>query len=442
MLISKSRLITLLNLAVPIIGGMLSQNLLNIVDTAMVGRLGSEALAAVGLSGFLNFMSVALLMGFSTGVQAISARRIGENKKEQAANPLNMALIIIIFVASFISGVVYLLIPTILPLLNPDPVVVQLSIDYLSIRIFGVLFVSLNASFRGFFNGIGFPKVYLRTLVIMHFLNILFNYILIFGNFGFPALGVRGAAIGTLISLVFGTLIYFIQAIYIGKDYGFLTNSFSLKRIKSLISISLPQSITQLFFASGLSALFVIIGKIGTDEMAGANILITIMLVAILPGIGFGFTSATLCSQALGRGDKEDAYQWGIDIVKVGFISISCLGLTMFLFPVEILSIFTTQKSVILATTNSLKLTGLFIGFDACGMILMHSLLGVGDSKHIMIVSMVLQWCFFLPLAYLFGPTLHYGLLSIWILQGSYRIIQAIIFARTWHKRKWMQIVL
>ncbi|MCJ8345905.1 MATE family efflux transporter, partial [bacterium] len=204
MLISKERFITLLNLAVPIIGGMLSQNLLNILDTAMVGRLGSDALAAVGLCGFLSFLCVGMLMGFSTGVQAVSARRIGENRIDEAAKPLNMAIVMIIVLASLISIIVYLLIPTILPLLNPDPNVVKSSIDYFSIRIFGVIFVGLNASFRGFFNGVGLAKIYLRTLVIMHFLNIVFNYLLIFGKFGFPELGVQGAAIGTLISLACG----------------------------------------------------------------------------------------------------------------------------------------------------------------------------------------------------------------------------------------------
>ncbi|MCO4781718.1 MAG: MATE family efflux transporter [Candidatus Cloacimonetes bacterium] len=440
MLISKERLSTLFSLAIPIIGGMLSQNLLNLVDIAMVGQLGSAALAAVGLCGFMNFMAVGLLMGFSSGVQAISARRIGENKSDEAAKPLNSALLIITLLSVITSSIVYLAIPYLLPLLNSDSKVVILGTDYLSIRIFGVVFVGLNASFRGFFNGIGLATIYLRTLVVMHFLNILFNYLLIFGKFGFPEMGVSGAAVGTLISLFFGTALYFIQAKFIASKYGFLSKKASFQEIKSLISISFPQSITQIMFATGLTTLFVIIGKIGTVELAAANILINVMLVAILPGIGFGFTSATLCSQALGRRDMDDAYQWAIDIVKVGFLVISCLGLLMVLFPQHILGIFTTETEVVDVAVNSLRLTGFFISLDACGMILMHSLLGVGDSKHVMIVSSVLQWGFFLPLAYVLGVYLKFGLISIWIMQGAYRLIQALIFAKTWHNRNWAHI--
>ncbi|PCJ17695.1 MAG: MATE family efflux transporter [Candidatus Cloacimonadota bacterium] len=442
LVISKKRLKVLFTLAIPIIAGMLSQNLLNLVDTAMVGQLSSTALAAVGLCTFLNFMAVGALMGFSSGVQAISARRIGEERSNEAAKPLNFAIILIFFLSCIITSISYFLIPKILPFLNSDPKVVQSSIDYFSIRIFGVVFIGLNASFRGFFNAVGLERSYLKILVTMHFLNILFNYLLIFGKFGFPALGVKGAAIGTVLSLSCGTVLYFYEATKKAKKYGFLERSFSFKEVKNLISISLPRSVNQLFYGAGLSALFLIIGKVGTNEMAGANILMNIMMVATLPGIGFGFTSATLCSQALGRGDKEDAYQWCIDIVKVSFTLISCLALLMILFPESILSIFTKDKEIIAVSLIPLRLTGLLVSLDVCGKVLMHSLLGVGDSKHVMFVSTSLQWFFFLPLVYLIGPVLHYNLIGIWMLQGIYRSIQAAIFAKTWYNRKWVQIVI
>ena len=185
-MIDKTRCKRIFGLSLPIIGGMLSQNILNLVDTAMVGGLGNAALAAMGLGGFVTFLLSAFLTAMGTGVQSAASRRKGEGKLSRVAGPLNSALLLAICIAPFWSGLWYSLTDMLYPYLNSDPEVIKLGSEYLKVRIIGITFVTFNFCFRGYWNAIDRSKVYLKTIVMMHILNIVLNYIFIYGNFGAP----------------------------------------------------------------------------------------------------------------------------------------------------------------------------------------------------------------------------------------------------------------
>ena len=288
-------------LALPIIGGMLSQNLLNIVDTAMVGYLGDAALGAVGLGSFVVFMCSALVLGISTGVQTVAARKKGEGRTERAAMVLNSALLLVFLIAPAFSFLLVKLSGPLFPYLNSDPAVIQEGVPYLQWRLAAIVFVGMNFAFRGYWNALDMSRLYMITLILMHACNILLNYVLIFGHFGAPAMGTAGAGLASAISMAIGTAIYFFLGFKHARKDGFLHSHATKDEFLSLIRISLPSGIQQLFFAAGFVALFWIIGKIGTSELAAANVLITVTLFAILPGIGLGIACTTLVSQALGR---------------------------------------------------------------------------------------------------------------------------------------------
>lgn len=439
---SRTRLQSILSIALPIIGGMISQNVLNLVDTAMVGSLGTAALAAVGIGGLVNFFCQASLLGISSGVQAIAARRLGEGLRDQVAYPLNAGLLMVSACGIVLTICILQFIPIFFPLINPDPEVVQLGQDYLYWRVMAIACVAMNFAFRGYWNAVNMSKVYMSTLICMHLLNIFLNYALIFGNFGFPELGVEGAAIGTSVSMAFGTLLYFVMAHRLATGNGFMYAWPKVSMFKQLVKVSMPASMQQVFFSAGLTTLFFIVGKIGTAETAAAHVLINIMLVCVLPGMGLGLGAASLVGQALGRKDAEDAYLWGLDVVKLALILISTLGLGLIIFPVKILEIFLVDVDALNIAVKPLQFTGFFIGLDAAGLVLMNALLGAGDSRRVMIVSIATQWLFFLPAAYLVGPLLGFGLWGVWILQGVYRLSQAGLFYRIWLGKTWASIKL
>ena len=207
-----------------------------------------------------------------------------------------------------------------------------------------------------------------------------------------------------------------------------------------ILRISIPASIQQFFFAAGFTALFLIIGKIGTAELAAANVLMNVSQTAFLPGLGLGIACASMVSQALGRGDPEDAKAWGWDVVKIGICVMGVLGIPMVFLPTPILSIFLTDPEVIALARPALILVGATIWFEAVSMILLSGLQGAGAAKVVAKMSISLQWLVFLPLAYVIGPVLGYGLMGVWTWFITYRLLTTLIFAGFWQFGRWQHI--
>ena len=419
---------------------MVSQNLLNIVDTAMVGFLGDPALAAVGLGGFVVFMCQALILGISTGVQSSAARRKGEGRIDRAAAVLNTALLLVLLIAPVFSLVLIQLAEPVYPYLNSDPAVIERGVPYIEWRLGAIVFVGMNFAFRGYWNALDLSRLYMNTLIIMHACNILLNYVLIFGKFGSPAYGVTGAGMASAYSMAIGTAVYFFLGFRHIEKGSFLRCLTNRHETASLVKISLPAGLQQLFFAAGLVAMFWIIGRIGTPELAAANVLITVLLFAILPGLALGIACTTLVGQALGRRDLEDAYQWAWDVCKITVILLTVLGLPMWIVPDLVSSAFIHEPSTRELARWPMRIMGLTMPIEAIGFAFMHGLLGAGDAKRVMMVSIGTQWLVFLPLAYLVGPVLGFGLLGVWFLQGGSRSLQAFLFTRMWRGRKWQHI--
>ena len=441
-MVSRERSSQIFQIALPIIGGMMSQNILNLVDAAMVGHLGSTPLAAVGLASFMNFVAASVFMGMAAGVQAMVARRVGEGRESVAANPLNGALVTIFIVAIPLTYILTHYSRPMMTMLNDNPEVVEHGVAYLDARLFGIMAVGMNFSFRGYLSAIKMTHFYFKTLLIMHSLNILLNYLLIFGKWGFPELGTEGAGLGTTLSMFGGTLLYFYLTVRYTTRFGFGLHLPHKETLIQVIRISLPSSAQQLFFALGFTILFWIVGQIGTAELAAANVLTTLTLVAILPSIAFGMSSATLVGQAMGRKDIDDAYQWAWDTSKIAAVGISLISLPMFFIPELLLGIFLHEPEVIQLAKVPLQLVGIAIIIDAVNLVLMSSLQGAGATKTTMVVGIVCQWLIFLPLAWVIGPYMGMGLTAIWLTQGGYRLFQTFWFASLWQKRRWAEIKL
>ena len=381
----------IVGLALPIIGGMLSQNLLNIVDTAMVGFLGNAALAAVGLSSFVVFMCQAMILGISTGVQTNAARSKGAGRLDRATAFLNTALVLILVIGPLVSIVLMQFAEPVYPFLSSDAAVREAGVPYLEWRLSAIVFVGMNFAFRGYWNALDLSRLYMSTLIVMHASNIALNYVLIFGNFGAPALGVTGAGMASAISMAIGSVVY----VYLGfrhayKD-GFLRRLATRAETGSLIRISIPSGIQQMFFSAGLLAMFWVIGQIGTAELAAANVMITTLLFAILPGLALGIACTTLVGQALGRGDPDDAYQWAWDVAKVTVVLLVILGLPMILIPELVLSGFIHDAETRELARWAMRVMGFTLPLEALGFAFMHGLLGAGDARRVMTTSIGIQ---------------------------------------------------
>ncbi len=436
----RKRYALVISRALPIVFGMVSQNVLNLVDTWMVGMTGNASLAAVATGGMVNFLAIAALMGLSVGVQALAARRHGEQRRDQTASSLNSALIVSVIVGAPLTALLVPLSGIIFAHLNPDPEVVSIGSAYLSARLWVIVPASLNLAFRGYWNGTNRSRLYLKTLLVIHAANIILNYVLIFGHFGFAAHGAVGAGIASAIATCLGTLYYFQLGFRHARDNGFLRQWPRAHEIRQVLSLALPTSLQQFLFAGGFTAQFWIIGKLGTTETAAASVLINLMLVVVLPGLALGITATSLVSQSLGQGSARDAYRWGWYVAQVAFMTAAALGLLMWCIPNAVLSPFLHDPQALAVARSPLRVFASIIALDAVGTVLQQALLGAGDNRKVMLVSVICQWGLFLPAAYLLGPGLGYGLLAVWYAHAGYRVVQGGVYVWMWHRRAWTTI--
>jgi MATE family multidrug resistance protein len=283
-------------------------------------------------------------------------------------------------------------------------------------------------------------RVYMQTLIIMHACNIILNYALIFGHFGAPALGVTGAGMASAISMSIGTLVYMFLGFRHVAEGCFLRCMATRAETLSLVRVSIPAGLQQFFFAAGLVVMFWIIGQIGTPELAAANVLVTVLLFAILPGLALGIACATLVGQALGKRDPDDAYQWTFDVAKLTVVLLTVLGLPMLMVPDLVSSIFIHESTTRDLARWPMRLMGLTLPIEAVGFAFMHGMLGAGDARRVMLVSIGTQWLLFLPLAFVIGPVLGYGLIGVWVWQGVTRATQSWLFLSMWRGRGWQKI--
>lgn len=439
-MLTRQRRQRILGLALPILGGMASQNVLNLVDTAMVGVLGASALAAVGMASFVNFMASAFVTGLSAGVQAMAARRKGEGRLDQVARPLNGGLLLAVVVAAPLSLVLAWQAAPLFGGLVDDPEVVRLGVPYLQARLLAMIALGANFAFRGYWNGVDRSTMYLRTIVTMHVCNIALNYVLIFGHLGLPRLGVAGAGIGSAIATFIGTGLYLVQGFRYARDGGFMQSIPDRATMTGMLRLSIPAGVQQFFFAAGMTAFFWIIGRIGTAELAASNVLVHLLLVAILPGLGFGLAAATLVGQALGRGDAADARRWAWDVGTIAMALVAAIAVVGLVSPRLILALFLHDPETLALAALPLRIVAATIVFDTLGMVLMQALLGAGFNRPVMIASIVLQWGLFLPVAYLVGPVLGGGMLAVWVAQVGYRAVQTAVFIVMWRRGGWAEV--
>lgn len=440
MLIEKSRLKTILSLSVPIVATMFGYNLIGLIDIAMVGRLGDAALASMGIGNFIFILLLTLPLGIGSGVQALVARRIGEGNPHLTGHDLNIGLLIACSLSLVLMIICYSILPFLFPLVSQDPEVIEKGVLYLGARIPSLALIGAGICFRSFWNGISLPIWPLVVLGISLIMNVIFNYLLIFGNLGFPRLETMGAGLASTLAAVCGATTNFILGLKYARKNGFLQRLPDAERIRTLLRVSLPESANQFFIILGVLVFFAIVGLLGTKEMAASNVLINIFLIVHLPIMGFGIASLTLVSQALGRKESRDAKKWGWEVASIGTAGVIVFSIIVILFPQAVLSIFISDQSTINLALIPLQLLGLWIWIDVFGTIISFSLIGAGATKVVLICKFLFWWGLDLPLRWLVGVHLEYGLEGIFLIPFFVTTMGSSLFSLIWYRERWALI--
>jgi multidrug resistance protein, MATE family len=439
-MITIERIKTISKLAFPIGIALSSTLMLAVIDLAMVGRLGNNATAAVGLSVFSYSIVLAFVAGIVPAVQGLVARRRGEGSTEPDCLPLNGGLLIALVVGILLTLVCYLCTPLLFSLISSDPEVTKIGVPFL--KILSITFVAggiINA-FDGYWSGLEMPKVLMLIGLLMNCLNAFGDYVLIFGHFGAPALGATGSAISTALSLYVGVITSFAITYSHCRKGGFVNVRPEWSLLTRIFKLGLPATVMQFFFWAGSLVFLWLVGRVGTAELAASNVLLRIAIILTLLPIALGNAAATLVSKTLGEGDLVGAARWGWDAGKLGVIGISLLGLPLVLFPRLFLSFFLTDPHTILIAVIPLRLVAATSGVGSLVHIFMYILYSVGDGYRVTMISFSTQWIFYLPAVWFVGPYLHHGLLHIWLVQAAWGSIVTVLITAVWADGRWKTI--
>lgn len=410
---------------------MISQNILNLVDTLMIGQIGPLALAGSGIGAFIFFVLFVGFTGISSGVQTMVARFKGTNHPDQYPIALMLGLWVSIGLAIFITMLTLMFSQELSAPFSASSDVTQIGADYLLFRVLGLPFFAICLVIRGFWNGVSSPMRYLKVIIGIHVVNVILNYAFIFGHFGAPAMGAAGAGLASSIALTMGALIYLIDI-----------RSFLRWRMGNihangrwLAELSIPIALQQIIFAAGVTGFYWILGQISTDAMAIGNVLVNIILVAILPGVGLGMATMTLVSESLGKKDGPQAFAWPNKVLHVSILMIGTFSALAFAFPDFILRPFITDSDLLEQSILPLRLDCVGVMFEVGAVIFMNALNGADQTKLVAWVSSILHWGFYLPLAYYFGVILGHGILAVWSIYIIFQVIQLALFMLYWHLR-------
>lgn len=441
--IINTRFKTILNLAIPIVVALLSSNIMMLVDLAMVSSLGNNAIAAIGISIFLSSTILSFVIGFSPVVQGMVARRRGENSTEAKCIPLNNGLFLVLLMGIPISTVCFIFSPFLLSIVSSDVDVLSDATPYIRSLFVVAICGGMNSVFGSFWNGIARAKIFMFVILVINCVNIFLNYVLIQGNLGAPALGTLGAGIASVISTALGTIIYFVITFRLYKQDGFLAIKPEKALLNRIFRYGLPGSIIGASLSLGYIVFYWMVGHVGTSELAATNIIIRIGLFAGIFPQALGIASTTLISNTLGKGDPAGASRWGWDTAKVAIIwHIIFVGLPLFVFAEEILSLFLTDSETLRIAIKPLQLFAISGTYATLVFIFANTLTSLGDGKRVLIVTFTTQWLIGLPIIWLIGPYLNYGILEIWYVRIAYGVIATALIVSFWNDGRWKEIKL
>jgi len=323
---------------------------------------------------------------------------------------------------------------------SDDQAVVAAGSGYLYYRLLSGLPFLIVTAHRGFFNGIGRTNLHMRVVIVANVFNVCFNYLLIFGRFGFPRMEAAGAGLGTTLANVVGMLFFIAIALKARRRRQFKyyqPGNIDLSACGGIVRLAVPSGLQVLISMAGYAVFNAIIARIGTIELASTNVCITIWSVAFMPGMGIGVAAATLIGQKLGEGKPARAAEYGWESVRLGTIVLGSIGVLFLTIPGQIFEIFTEDMAVIASGKTPLRILGLVQIFDATGMVMSQALQGAGMNRWVMFAEIATNWGFFIPGTLLVVFVFKLGLNAAWVVLALYLIIFGLTVTLKFAGGKW-----
>ncbi len=402
----------LLTIALPVTAQNLVVFFTQMVDTIMLGKLGDVAISASTLANQPFFIFNLLTFGLSGGAAVLTAQYWG--KKE--IYPIKVILTSVIKVAmvvGFILTIVILMIPEqIMTIYTKDPTVIAAGVDYLRIIAYCYLFFGFTNTFYCTIRSVQIIKIAVISNIVALVTNVVLNYALIFGHFGFPALGVKGAAIATLIARLVEFVIAVIYMLFFDKRLQIKIKDFfhfDKVLIKDLLKISTPVVLNEVMWSLGVSMQAALLGNLGKEAVAANSIISVVQQLSTVVVFGVASAAAVTIGKAIGEGDMQKARDRGHTFKLISIVfGVAVFAVIFFARNIAIDYYNVTQATKDLAHQMILvaAVIGFFVSISGIGIV--GILRGGGDTKFSLMAEMVTLWGIAIPLAYFVAFVLHW----------------------------------
>ncbi|MFH2028000.1 MAG: MATE family efflux transporter [Nanoarchaeota archaeon] len=435
--ISKS----IIMIALPVIFANILQTVYQLIDTFWVGRLGAESVAAVSLSFPIIFFLISLAMGLVMAASILVAQYNGKNDKENVSLVTTQTFGLILLVGTILSIVGFFSSEYILSFLTKDPIVLEQAASYLKISFLAIVAMFIYNLFQSSLRGVGEVKIPVIIISITVLLNFFLDPIFMFGWNFIPAMGVSGVALATLITEYLSAIIAVI--FLIKGTYGVKLNLKDmiprLVWVKKIFSLGIPSSLEMSSRSFGMLLMTFIVSTFGTLAIASYGIGTRILGFIIIPAIGFSLSTSSIVGNNLGARQHSRAEKIAGTGMKIGFWSLTAIGVLLFIFAANISSFFVPNEPELISMSSLfIKIMALSFGLIGIQMVVIGTFKAAGKMKTSMFLAVFQTFLLFF-LSYLFALPLGLNELGIWIAYPTSNIIAVSVAFYFYKKKAWLK---
>ena len=414
-------------LSAPVIMGMLGHTFVGLVDNIMVGQLGSAELAAVSLGNSFFFVAMSLGIGFSTAITPLVAEADSENNFKKGKSAFKHGLFLCIVLSLLLYGMILLAKPLMYLMEQPEEVVL-LTMPYLDIIAISLIPLIIFQGFKQFSDGLSLTKHAMYATIIGNLINVGFNYVLIFGKFGFPKMGIVGAGVGTLVSRLAMILIIWVLLKNDKKAMAFVTHIklFVLEStmLKKIINLGLPSAMQMFFEVAIFTSAIWLSGLLGKNAQAANQIALNLSSMTFMIAMGLSVTAMIRVGNQKGLKNYVELQRIAKSIFLMGIMFASVFALLFWIFhdifpllylDLEDVNNYIDNQEVVAIASKLLLIAALFQISDSAQVVFLGALRGLQDVKIPTLLTFIAYWMIGFPTSYFLGKETAYGSTGIWM---------------------------
>jgi len=424
----------------PIILSSLASTVINFTDVAFVSRLGEKELAASALGGVFYFLLIMIAVAIGIGSQILMARKAGDKQYQAIGNIFDHSMVILLCFSFLMVTFVYNVIPTLMTYIVKDVYVAGFAIEYLNARTWGLPFVSIFIAMRSFYTGITLTRIITYTTMLMMLLNVLLNYVFVFGAFGFTSMGIYGAGLASAISETAAAVYavtYALSRSMFKQFQLFKFKNLNVKSFRQIMNLSTPIIFQHTFSMGSWFIFFLMIEKLGSRELAISNIVRGIYMLLMTPVWGFSECCNSMVSNLIGQKREGDVRLLVQKIMKMSFGITTAVVLVCIVFKGFLFRLSTSDDLLIANAMGSFYVTCLATLAFSLSMMALSAISGTGATSAAMKIEIV-SLTFYLTFVFTFTSVIPSSLEWVWCAEVLYWSLLGLIGYSYLRSEKWL----